>query len=298
MALKFVKSFKEEVRPSLKLRIHKRLAGWEEARCHKTLHASDMTKDYGFCPREFALLDVTKVKPKGQFIGTSLRTTFDMGEALHDLLRESWGLKESVGTWRCFRCGVRHPFCKRPVTCGVEGCKSKLFSYKEETFFSQSTGAVGNIDMLVDLEEPLLRMVEIKSIDKDQYKELIAPLAEHSLRTNLYMRFIEDSSHPHKHKINLKEAIVFYVCKGFGTKDDSLAKADIKDAGFSPFKEFWVKRNDDQTQDIWTKAEVLHTFRKGGGKMPQGICVNGLCKRAQSCVMVKPCWSGQYPAGV
>lgn len=301
--MKFTKAFKKEVRPSLKMAIHKRLAGWEDARSHKTLHASDLTKeDRQFCPREFALLDATKMKKKGEFIGTALMCTFHLGEAMHDLLRENWGLNESVGTWECLRCGARHKFQKKPKVCTMEAspgtkCGGKHFKYHEETFRSLSTGAVGNMDMILDLGEPKFRACEIKSIKADDFKTLVAPLSEHRLRTNLYMRMIEDSDHPQKHKINTQEALVFYICKGFGNKDESIAEAGIKDSGFSPFKEFWVQRDDTATEEAWKLAMSLHKFRQGG-KMPQGICPNGLIKRAQICSAVKPCWSGQYPAGV
>ena len=300
--MKFIKMFSQEAKPSLKFNIHRRLSGWEEARSKTLIHASDLTKEHGFCPREIALLTITKKKQKGSFIGTSLRTTFDMGEALHDLLREKWGLHEAVGTWRCLRCGTLHKFCKKPSTCLHpylnQECGNKVFSYKEETFHVDSIGGVGNMDMLVDLGESKLRVVEIKSIDKDQFKALEAPLAEHKWRTNLYMRMIEQSTHPNKTAINCTEGLVFYICKGFGVKDESLSKAGIKDGGFSPFKEFWVKRDDSTTQDIWMKAELLHQFRVGDGKMPKGICPTGLCKRAQECPAVQACFSGQYPGGV
>ena len=152
--------------------------------------------------------------------------------------------------------------------------------------------------MLVDLGEPLLRVVEIKSLDKDEFKKLVAPKGEHWYRTSLYFRIIDDSDHPYKDKINLKEGIVFYVSKGYGNKCDDLKEAKAKDAHISPFKEYFVKRQDDEVQEIWERAKVLHQFRTGTGKMPHGICPNSMCKRACACTMIKHCWSGSFPAGM
>jgi hypothetical protein len=37
--------------------------------------------------------------------------------------------------------------------------------------------------------------VEIKTMMKDQFKDLVGPLAEHKLRTNFYLRIIAESGH-------------------------------------------------------------------------------------------------------
>lgn len=288
--------------PSLKVRIHKELACYDEARDHKIVHASDLTKEDEFCPREFALADLLKVKRKGQFLSTSLMTTFDSGDAISDLVRTKWAVRHAIGTWECIYCGIKHKFTKRPKVCGENGCGSTSFRYHEESFWSNSCGAVGNLDMLADLNEPKHRVVEIKTIDKDFFKELVAPLAEHRLRTNLYLRMVEDSSHPCKNHINTKEGIILYVCRGFGIKDDTMEKLGIKGDNFSPFKEYFVQRDDSETQDSWDKASELKAFRenkkeKGKAFMPEGVCATGLTKRAKVCNCVKACFGGQYPVG-
>lgn len=307
MAITFVKKIITEIAPSLKFELHRSLAGWEDARCHKTLHASDMTRDEGFCPREFALHDALNTKRRGQFIGTSLRTTFDMGDMLSDLVREKWAVHKTVGTWRCLKCGSLHQFCKYPKICNtkqldpngnvVSTCNSRVFRYKEEQFIVPSISASGSLDMLYDAGLPKLIPVELKSIDKDQFKALVAPHAEHSWRSNLYQRLIANSLHPQKDHIDQKRMLVLYVCKGYGVKDETIKPAGIKDTEFSPFKEYWVQRDDKLTNDIWKKAEALKKYRSKEGGMPQGICDNSYCKRAMSCSALKPCWSGNYPIG-
>jgi hypothetical protein len=296
MPIHFVKKFAPEATISLKGLLHSEIAGFENARCHKTLHASDVTREEKeFCPREFALMDMTGKKPKGQFIGTSLRTTFDSGDALSDLVREKWLRRHAVGSWRCLKCGVIHSFCLVPTKCGIENCNSRLFKYKEEVFINPVTGLSGSLDLLVAFPKvPLLFMVEVKTIDKDQFKELLVPKAEHRTRTNLYLRLIENSLHPKKHRINTSKAAVLYVCRGFGVKDTTLHGLGVKDAAFTPFKDYWVKRDDEETDYLWGRAAQLQIFRKHG-IIPGRICPSFMCKRAQGCNMTHECFTDQYP---
>ena len=76
--MKFLKKEKEKKRKSLKLLLHKSIAKNHKARSNKILHASDLTKD-DFCAREFALYRKLEKQPPDQFVGTSLRLTFDYG---------------------------------------------------------------------------------------------------------------------------------------------------------------------------------------------------------------------------
>ncbi len=293
--MSFFKKHAAMVKPSLKLALHKEMAGWRPERTHKVLHASDLTKKEGFCPREFALLDLTGKKPKAQYIGTSLKATFDLGEALQKRFNEEWGRKFMVGTWKCVYCSQKHPFQKHPGKCTKCGCKA--LDYHEERFQCEASGTDCGIDALVDLGEPLLRIAEVKTIKADDFKTLLAPLAEHRWRTNLYLRVLAESSRPEAKRINTQEALVFYICKGFGNKDTSLAENGIKDAAFSPFKEYWVSRDDSVTEAAFQQARALKLFRDGVGGVPEGVCPTAYCKKASHCIVSKECWGSDFPAG-
>ena len=67
--------------PSIKLMLHERVSKWEPPRDHSTVHASDLMKELEFCPREFALLDLTGGKPKDKFVSTAQALTFEIGRA-------------------------------------------------------------------------------------------------------------------------------------------------------------------------------------------------------------------------
>lgn len=289
--------------------LHETLRGWEKARPHKTVHASSVTKQDEadlFCPRSYALMDITNKKGKDQFIGTSLRTTFDLGNAIGDMFAERWLLDDVVGNWICVVCDTHHSFCKRPEKC--QTCEDhgividpkyleRTWVFEECRFLSKISGISCGIDLFVDLGTPKLRQVELKIIDKDQFAELVFPKAEHELRTNFYLRLMDESGDPNVSQINLDVASIVYVSRGFGTGDKPFFEAhpDLKDAKITPFKEFIVKRDDSLTDGMTLQAESLMKHRAGTTKtLPVRICMDTLCKRAKNCSVVSDCWGAKY----
>ena len=149
--------------------------------------------------------------------------------------------------------------------------------------------------MLVNLGDPKLIPVEIKTMAKDQFKDLKAPLAEHRLRTNLYLRLIEESAQGWSNLVDTTRAIVLYVDKGgYGIADPQIKTWGLKE-GFSPFKEFVVTRNDKETDEHTKRARAVTDFRKKLVGMPAGICMTALSKRAVYCPMKAVCFNGEHP---
>lgn len=275
--------------------LHANMAAYEPPRPATRIHASDITnEETPYCPREHALADLFPDTRKPKAVGTALRYTFDMGNSLAELLCNKWALPIAVGDWTCVRCNQLHTFQKRPGWCSSCGAED-AFRYEEVRFISKTSGASGGIDLLVDLNTGPLEVVELKSIKADDFKTLMAPKPEHRLRTNLYLRLIEDSDHPMRGHINTERARVLYMMKGFGVKTDGM-KFKHPDTAFSPFKEFSVVRDDTATGVYMNKARALKLFRETG-TIPSGICPNVLCKRAQGCSSVKACFSGKYDPG-
>lgn len=299
--IKAIRKDKEGI--SIKRLLHERLAGSEPERTHKKVHASDLTKDKEFCPREFALLDLTKKIRRAVFLNTSMRTTFEEGRAIQKLIRERWLGDLAVGDWKCRSCGAEKHYCKRPQGhCGKSSIKC-AWVYREIVFQSKEN-VWGGVDLFLDVGEPKLLSVEIKTIDKDYFKALRAAMAEHKWRTNLYMRIIETSKvHvDFAKRINTRVAHIIYKARAFGMKDPEPAAWGVRGDWFSPWKEFRVARNDSETNTIIGKARCLDEFRKPKkpnnneyGLTPCGICPTGMGKRAQQCSMVKECFSGGFP---
>lgn len=281
-------------KPSIKLRIHAVAAGSEPARPHDTIHASELTKEDEFCPREYALLQITGRKRRPQFIGTALRLTFDHGRALEYNLRNVYLRDRAFGDWVCGVCGQSHGEPSLVPSEPCSKCGYTRWEYNELRFKCPYTGASGGVDMLYLADDGLLRLVEIKSIDKDEFKSLLAPYAEHRVRTNMYMRIVESGGYL-KGKVVLDEAHVLYVSKSFGFKDESMKEAGLKDTAFSPIKEFIIPRDDSLSQTPLVKAGIVTKFREGGCGIPAGVCPHALHRRAEKCSCVTACFGNKYP---
>lgn len=293
MAIALLKALKKEV--SVKALIHRRLAGWEPARDTGKIHASDLMKDNEFCPREVAFQDLGIGKKKDSYIGTSLRITFDHGRDIENRIRNDWLRDIAVGIWKCKVCNTKHAtFGKEPkVSCS---CGYKMWEYDEYRFKSNQSGVSGGLDVMLDVGETKLRIVEVKTIDKDEFKKLLAPLAEHKFRTSLYMRLAEESDDNVAARVNTKEATILYVSKSYGFKDETLKADGISDSPFSPFKEFTVLRDDSLSDVPLAKAEVTTAWRKDPTiGMPAGICHSALTGRSQKCGCAVACFSGKHP---
>lgn len=284
--------------------IHKRLAGWEKARPHGTIHASELLKEKEFCPREWAFLDLGIVKKKDDYVGTAMRMTFDHGRDMEWRLRNDWLRDAMIGIWKCGICSHVHPtFGKAPkIVCPKCGWGHK-WEYEETRLLDPVSGVSGGIDGFVDVGSTKAKLLEIKSMDKDEHKGLLAPKAEHKFRTALYLKLVSASPKIETDRINPHEASILYVSKSYGFKDESLKAAGIVDAPFSPFKEFLIGRDDALVRTPLNRATAVTLYRKMAGEgvgagLPCGICVNGLTKRAQQCTAVGPCFSGSFPATI
>ena len=286
--------------------LHSHLHGREPHRGSKTIHASALTKEDPtaiFCPREVALSDLTKKKQTDGWISTSEQVTFGIGHALQALV-VGWfaDMNRAIGHWRCLACNHLHEFQNRPIKCdhrdpgaGICGCRA--FEAEEVRFTSALNGASCGIDMLFNNGSPKLRIAEIKTMAPDEFKKLMAPLAEHRIRTALYLRIVEESNTYWKKRIDTSCAEVLYVSKGgYGVQDLGLKKWGLPET-FSPFKHFIIKRDHKSVDEHAEQARKVFAFRNGTEPIPVGICEIPMLKRAQACGMVKACFSGDFPSG-
>ena len=187
--MKFLQKVKKPI--SLTSLLLASMSAYNKHRGVHEIHASDLTKDEGFCPKEFAILYYNGKTKKGYGIAAAMTHTFDMGRDIEARIQNQYLLDFAVGDWKCTSCGDMKLFQKKPKT----GCHREdincIWRYSEVRLIASSI--TGGIDLFVDVGKPKLRMVEIKSIIKEDFANLKAPLAEHRLRTNLYLRMIADS---------------------------------------------------------------------------------------------------------
>lgn len=267
--------------------LKKNTAGYEAARSLDTIHASDITKP-NFCARKVALLDITKVAQKASYIPTALRTTFDVGNVISDLVREKWAGDSSYGHWKCVACSATRSFNTKPKNgCPQHGSKCH-WKYQEVNFRSIDTDVEGSVDVFLELGSYKLFVTEVKIITPVEFEKIVAPLSEHRLRTSLYLNLIDRSASPYKSRINLQTGKVLYVSRAYGK-----LHSDYKE--ILPFKEFDVARDDAAIQPYLDAALKVKKFR-ASGVMPSGICATSFTKEAKGCSVCSQCFSGKFPA--
>lgn len=265
------------------------LGGYKQQRSHKTVHASDITKE-DFCPRQFVLLNATKHPPTDVYIDPAMQATFDLGNAIAEVVCNSWLRDCAVGTWRCVRCNTMHQFSKFPgeqVVCSVGKQDFKIgyceYRYVEYGFKDPERKYTGSIDLLLDLGEPKLRVVELKIMAPDQFEKLENPLPEHRVRTAVYLNLIASSQDEHAQKINTLKGTVLYVSRAFGKKHDGY------NGKILPFKEYDVLR-DDKTIQVYLDKAVSVAHARNSGIIPARICDSHFCKQASKCPVRAICF--------
>lgn len=272
--------------------LHKRLAGARPARATHTVHASEVThSERAFCPREYALLDQTKLTRRPEFLTTSQRLTFAIGHMVQAFIIESLG-ELAVTDWVCAVCGHKAVLQRRPVYCPDCEAGGDMLKAEEHRWQSSVSGISCGIDTHVLLPDTdKLRVVEVKTIKEDELKKLAAPLAEHRLRTQLYLRCVAESSSPLAAQVDVSVGHVVYVAKGtYGIYDPVAASWGLSAGKFTPFREFIVERNDAATETLVQRAIALREFR-AGGPLPAGVCPSAVVPRACACPVVHQCFA-------
>lgn len=261
--------------------LHMSLSGHDEQRTKKWVHASELTKP-GFCSRAHCLQAQTGKRGRRSFVTASMRVTFDIGWFLQDYISEC--LKEYAwGDWKC--CHLVGTSCKHDEITPCSKCSNPP-KYEEARFYNPNTHISCGVDLILDLNEPKLRIVEIKTIKPEDFKKLAAPLAEHRLRTTLYMHTIENSEHPSKDLIDTTKATVIYVTKGgYGCKHSK--------HGFSPFKEYDISYDSALIEPYVKMGKYIAGWvaNKTNDNLPGRICPTQYTSDAKYCPVVEECFS-------
>lgn len=281
---------------SLRYMLHHHLSGPEPARPLSRVHASSLTKEGGICPRYYAIHDITGAKQKNEWLSTSENVTFRMGHDFQEQITHTFAdMGKAIGHWKCYACAHIHEFCHRPSSCSKCGCKA--FKAEEVRFASAISGASCGIDLLLTRGAGRkLLPIEIKTMDKDEFKKLAAPLQEHKLRTSLYLRLISESDHPWSEFVDTTEARILVGSKGgYGCESLDLKQMGLSDR-YSPFKEFVVKRDDKWSDEMSWRAKAVKDYRENKVGVPCGVCPTAMSQRAMKCPVKSQCFSGDIPS--
>jgi hypothetical protein len=176
----------------------------------------------------------------------------------------------------------------------------------EQRVLSDITGVSCGVDLLLEMPgEAKHTVVEIKSMDKDVFKTLVAPLAEHHTRTKLYLRSLAESSQPWTKLVDHSRAFILYTTKGgYGTSCEEVMTWEFWDSPFSPFKDYIVERDDASLDQVVASALEYKVWRdqydeatEAGDQeglaeipLPERICASSLDKRAKKCSCLSPCF--------
>lgn len=272
---------------SLQALLHKHIARKDEDRPPWNLHASDITKETGFCPRYPVLMKLHDIPLPKKGVTTSMAVTWKWGRMVEAQVIE-WFAEMGLahGDWLCNHhgCGKVHLWRTRPAACVK--CGGQEFFYVEPRAKSEWSGASSGLDMLVRMPgRPLLTFTEVKSIDATAFKELLAPLAEHRARTLLSLRNIAESGDPKMKQVDNQVAFTLYVSKGgYGVKT-------AIEGGFSPFKEYQVHRNDPAIEHYAAASRLAHLALKGEGPLPERVCKHTSDSKAQRCAAMGKCFA-------
>jgi hypothetical protein len=202
--------------------------------------------------RQFNVVTVEQPSP-------SLRLMFDIGTAMHDMLRDRYlgPMQVLYGDWRCSRCraivtGLMPSFC----SCGR---RQGVFHYEERTLKNEEWKVKGHADGYVI--NPIRRkgVLELKSIDGKMFDALRGPLPEHVFRTVVYQWLA-----------GVQWGVVVYASKSMRFP--------------SVFKDFFVPYD----ESVITRVKAtLSELRVGG----QRVCGSERDKRAQRCPVARQCWA-------
>jgi hypothetical protein len=252
------------------------------------VHVSDLTnQNKKFCPREVVLARKFELPPATITVDPAMRITWDEGRDKQARVNNDYLREHMVGEWKCTNCGTKAVWGRVPK--GLTGSCIRSFHawrYVEPTFLHPS-GFVGSLDGLVDFGLPKFRILEVKIIKADEFKQLKAPLAEHRIRTRLYLKLVAETGSLNAQTIDPNVAHVLYMMRGYGAKADT--------GRITPLKEFTVSRKDDEIQQYVAWAQTVKTSTIQD-VVPYGICPSAFTSRAAQCPVVKQCFSGQYPA--
>lgn len=294
MPIQFIKKNKP-VLPDIRAHLHRHLAGYQPGRPANTLHASDITRqDPEFCPRE-AVIRAMQKKVPDEFITTADVLTFDLGNQIAENVIQWYAdMDMAVGDWKCLHCGVMYRFCKRPANCTTKGCGHRLFKYEEIRLTSPVTTASGGIDLLLDIGVGKHVMVEHKTMKSEDFKKLVTPLAEHKLRTALYLKIASEAvDDPRTAMLHKSEAYIMYTTKGgWGSIEPKIKEWNVIDGQYSPFKLF-IQSRDDVLVTPYDSRAILFKEWRDGGPVPPRTCLNTFEPRAKNCGQMVKCFSGK-----
>lgn len=240
------------------------------------LHVSDLL---GKCIRKMALSERYSVKMPNGVIQESLALTFAQGNAIHDHVKRRFAQghpDKMFGEWSCL-CEKQR---SKPSTLSAVGkrtcpsCGGLLTKYHELELRDPELKLVGSPDITLYLSEyPAYYPIEVKSINSDDWKELVRPIPDHVIQVLFYWYLLRKLGYPVPDQVS-----ILYVTKGFLFK--------------TPYKEFIVRPEGqmDRLDSYIAEARSLVAAREGGIIPARTRCSSPTCSEAKQCHLATLCF--------
>lgn len=246
------------------------------------LHATSLI---GMCERREVLASLAGASAVStrQVMG-ALRIVWALGRAAENHVRDQFVKAEQRrgihARWVC-RCGqTEQEGLWEQLTCPV--CDQPVDRFRELALWDHDAKIVGNPDLMYDLPHSgNRRVVEIKSIAGQAYKELVAPVPDHVLQAHLYRRMLIGGD-----VVPDESVSVVYVSKEFTPR---------------PYKEFTVPitREISETLDgLWERAYRIKEWKqaRAEGRRPPlpprlEACSRPDTGKAKGCDQCSACFS-------
>lgn len=238
------------------------------------VHVSSLT---AFCGRQLVLMR-REERPLLRSVTGGHRVMWRVGRAVEAHIREQFikgrHFHGILGRWTC-RCGKMSMPGLYRSTAVCNSCNGAVDVYGEYTLLDPESHLVGNPDLLIEHEGAVV-VVEIKSMARERWEALQAPLADHVLQAGMYHDLLP------KHGMRPHKSLVFVYC----TKEFKYG---------SPYKEFHVDATTGMllNQRAGLRAQVRDAMaHEMAGTLPaRTVCRNTSAQMAKECAVCAACFN-------
>lgn len=197
-------------------------------------HVSSLIKA---CPRE-EIFNHIKGKSEYSAVFDPMKIVWAMGREAERFLREKYmSLPNKGGAFGEWSCSCGSKLVKgNHLDISCDKCGTKVDRYGETTAISDRLKVVGHVDLVIDTKDSKV-VIECKSINARDFKELTEPKLAHVNQAMWYLKLLKEDG------LVLEDGVIItYVCKDYGFK--------------SPYKSFYVKAGDDLYATVETMVGI------------------------------------------
>jgi hypothetical protein len=147
----------------------------------------------------------------------SWRITYGIGNAVHYWIQNAPDIlgDKRRGWWRCTACGrVRYFGAPPKARCEICNARAEATIYHEHGInISHPLAVTGHPDMFLEQARGIYRVLEIKTIARQEFLRLVAPLIEHLWQVEVYAWACKQKASKLPVKIDDSLSYILYVAK-------------------------------------------------------------------------------------